>query len=425
METTTKILSGPIHVSSETGKLIKLLVHRPDEGIEKVTPSRAVDLLYEDIVYLPKMREEHDIFTQAISLFIGNENLYDVQNLLKEILANADVKEELIKIISRLEDLSSDISKNLNRYDNDTLARIFISGSEGDKTIFNPLPNFIFTRDIGVIINDHLLTGLAFKDARNRESLLSSFIFNHHPLFSDLAKEKKIIDFSDKGRNLLYKDDDRVSDISVEGGDIMLVNKDHLLIATSERTSSKAVTKVIHELFEKNVVSRISHVDLPKNRYCMHLDTVFTFISSGESVCFEPLIIKEDKMPVQHYTKAGKREKFPSIKSLLKNENPKMDFIPCGEGISPFDEREQWTDGCNLVAVKDGVCFTYDRNIKTNKALKNHGYNILKATDLLEEASSGKFYAETLKRTIITIPSSELSRARGGPHCMTMPLVRE
>lgn len=102
-----------------------------------------------------------------------------------------------------------------------------------------------------------------------------------------------------------------------------------------------------------------------------------------------------------------------------------MEFIACGEGVAPFDEREQWTDGCNLVSVKDGVAFMYDRNIKTNEALKDQGFKVIKASALIESAESSSFNIEEIKRTIITIPSSELSRARGGPHCMTMPLERE
>lgn len=420
MSIKNKILDAPIHVSSETGKLIKVLIHRPDEGIEKVTPSRAVDLLYEDIVYLPKMKEEHDVFTEALSIFTGKDNLVEAQNLLSEILEFPDVRKKLLDITFQLEKLNDNSHKEITSLDSDLLASILITGSTGTKTIFNPLPNLIFTRDIGIVINDHLLIGLAYKDARKRESLIANFIFTYHPIFKELFDSDKLIDLSKGGHTLLNGQEN----LSVEGGDVMLFTKDHLIMASSERTSPLALQKLKDIIFSKGVVERITMVDLPKNRYCMHLDTVFTKISRNECVGFEPLIVKDNKMSATQYTIDGKAEVFPSLSSLLKNDYPDMEIIECGEGIAPFDEREQWTDGCNLFAVKDGVCFTYDRNIKTNAALQEQGYRLIKATDLILEFQQGIMNPDTIEKTIITLPSSELSRARGGPHCMTMPLIR-
>jgi arginine deiminase len=421
MKTTNKIVEELIHVSSETGRLQKVLIHRPDEGIEKVTPSRAVDLLYEDIVYLPKMKEEHDVFTEALSIFTGKNNIIDAQDLLTDILEIPETRNSLLAISSKIEKIGEKTLREISDLSSVELARILISGSIGDKTIFNPLPNLIFTRDIGVVINDYLLIGLAHKEARKRESLLSFFIFTHHPLFKELYQGKKIIDLSNQGETLLKGQEN----LSIEGGDIMVFDKNHLIMASSERTSPLALQRVKEILFSNNVVERITMVDLPKNRYCMHLDTVFTKISRNECVCFEPIIRRDHKMSATQYSRDGKAEVFSSLSALLLNDYPDMEFIECGEGISPFDEREQWTDGCNLVAVKDGVCFTYDRNIKTNTALEESGYKLVKATDLIEDFKKGIITAESVQKTIITLPSSELSRARGGPHCMTMPLIRD
>lgn len=421
MKTDIKTEKKLIHVSSETGLLKKVLIHRPDEGIEKVTPARAVDLLYEDIVYLPKMIEEHDTFTEALSVFTGKENLLDVQNLLSEILEQQDVRKELLSIVSKIEKRSEGELKNIFALPSELLAKILITGSNGEKNYFNPLPNFIFTRDIGVVINDHLLVGLAQKEARKRESLLSYYIFTRHPLFVNLFSSDKIIDLGNKSESLVQGQEN----LSIEGGDIMVFDKDHLIMASSERTSPLALQKVKEILFRNNVIDRITIVDLPKNRYCMHFDTVFTKISRNECVCFAPLIMKDHKMSATQYSRDGKAEVFSSLSRLLLNDYPQMEFIECGEGIAPYEEREQWTDGCNLVAVKDGVCFTYDRNIKTNAALKEKGYKLMKASDLIDAFSKGEITKDSVQKTIITIPSSELSRARGGPHCMTMPLFRE
>jgi arginine deiminase len=423
MQVKVKSLENSVNVTSETGRLTKVLIHRPDEGIEKVTPSRALDLLYEDIVYLPKMREEHDVFTQALSIFTGVKNLVDVQDLLTDILEVPEIKKELLDISLKLENQSLSELRKYFPLDAHDIAKLMITGSIESKTLFNPLPNFIFTRDIGVVINNFLLICHASKIARRRESLISSYIFKHHPLFKNVDNDEKIINLSDWKEFSSYSENDQP--MSVEGGDIMIFGKDHLIMATSERTTARALVALKNILLEREVVKKITIVDLPADRYCMHLDTVFTKISNKECVGFAPLIMEENRMAATVYDKDGRKEKFSSLKSALLNENPWIDFIACGEGIAPFAEREQWTDGCNLVAVKDGVAFTYDRNIKTNEALKDHGFKIVKATDLIEEFSKGKLKPENIERTIITIPSSELSRARGGPHCMTMPLCRE
>ena len=205
----------------------------------------------------------------------------------------------------------------------------------------------------------------------------------------------------------------------------MLISKDHLLIGCSERTSMPAIEKVKNQLLERKAVKKISVINLPKLRYCMHLDTIFTLISDKECVGYGPLVMKEKALEIKQYSLSKpKPEIFPSLEKLILSEFPQMDFIPCGKGVFPYDEREQWTDGCNLFAIKSGVAFTYDRNMKTNEILKARGFKIVSAAELSTEIKTGKLKAGSIAKTIITIPSSELSRARGGPHCMTMPLLR-
>jgi arginine deiminase len=418
-----------LHVSSEVGRLRKVMIHRPDNGIEKITPSRATDLLYEDIVFLPKMKEEHDIFTESLKCFLGKENVIEFQDLLKEVLFIEEVRKNLVHTVCALEGCENRLEDFLNETDPQVLSETLISGIFAHKktiSVFFPLPNLIFSRDIGTVINDHLLLAQAAKKARSRESVLCYYIFHYHPLFKSGSGSSKIIELANSENELISNNNGRLGIDSIEGGDVMMLSPYHLLLGSSERTSVSAIRKVISLIFAKGAVKKITHVSLPQVRYCMHLDTIFTLLSLTECVVFKPLVMKENAMAVEQFVNGDpKKYSFSSLQQMLLSEFPDMNFIPCGQGIFPHDEREQWTDGCNLFAIREGVAFTYDRNLKTNEAMKGRGYTIMKAEDLISQNKSGKLNCENITKTIITIPSSELSRARGGPHCMTMPLLRD
>ncbi|MFT5385094.1 MAG: arginine deiminase, partial [Saprospiraceae bacterium] len=193
----------------------------------------------------------------------------------------------------------------------------------------------------------------------------------------------------------------------------------------SERTTQHAIQSLKKVLFEKNVVENVVQINIPTDRSYMHIDTIFTQINTNHIVAFKPIIVDGLSSNVEVHRKDGSYVLYPSVKDFfLKEINPDMEFILSGGGESPYQEREQWTDGCNLVALKPGVGLTYDRNPKTEEAFKKAGYRVIHATEFLERFKNGLENPAEVNNTIITLPSNELSRARGGSHCMTCPVIR-
>ena len=415
-----------VAVSSEIGVLKKVIVHRPDRGIERISPKKAEELLFDDIVHLPRMQEEHDIFTAVLKAFIGKDNVLEIRHLLFEALGSDEKdREEVVKLIVDYEELPSSVVSMLLQLSDKELTEILITGyyEKEDYILFDPIPNFIFTRDIAVTINDHVLITKASKTARFRENFLTRFIFWVHPLFEDLKTEDKLINLN---KVELFPPSRKGESVSMEGGDVMIINEDFLLIGHSERTTQHAINSLKKVLFEKNIVQNVVQINIPADRSYMHIDTIFTQINTNHIVAFKPIIVDGLSSNVEVHRKDGNNTFYSSVKDFFLAEiNPDMEFILSGDGESPYQEREQWTDGCNLVTIKPGVGLTYDRNPKTEIAFKKAGYRVIHAVDLLERFENGIEKPEDVNNTIITLPSNELSRARGGSHCMTCPVMRE
>jgi len=458
-------------------------VHSPDSGLGKVVPSKAQDWLFEDIVHLDTIRrKEYDYYTKILLYFLdpekirgrltevddernrrafykpGNDEFFssdkvvELQWLLADILMDHEIKLKLVASVCAIEGCSYDTQKDLQQLSPVDLAKTFISGTMTDDImLFAPIPNFIFTRDIGIVINNHVLLNKPAKKARTREALLAKYIFFNHPLFQEY--QDKIIELADTHHHFLLPREGDDKKVTLEGGDVMVVSKDHVLIGVSERTSLEAAHQAIKLLFEKNLVKKITIIKIPKKRDYMHIDTIFTQIKrnvwillgnfSRKAVKHEDedtvqWILennkKEDKMKIIQFRKKdpGNPEYFDNLEDLLtdisKNDlecTEKVRFLYSGNNEFPFDAREQWTDSCNLLALKEGVVLGYDRNDKTVEAFRANGFNVIHAHELVTALESGVTNPDDLENTLILMPSAELSRARGGFHCMSMPLHRE
>jgi arginine deiminase len=472
-----------IKVSSEVGRLRRLLVHSPDSGLGKVVPSKAQDWLFEDIVHLDTIRKkEYDFYTKLLLYFLdpglvlgklksidaekNKRNFYkpghadffksdkviELQWLLAEILDDLEIRLKLAASVCAIENCSYDTQKELLDLNPVELAKTFITGTlEGGRMLFAPIPNFIFTRDIGIVINEYVLLNKPAKKARTREALIAKYIFFNHHFFKDY--QNNILELNDGYHHFLLPKESDDRKVTLEGGDVMVVTKDHLLIGVSERTTMEAAHQAIQLLFEKNVVKKITVIKIPKKRDYMHIDTVFTQVRRDAWVMlgvFSKKSMKhENEDSVQRALEGSKKdEKLKIIQFRKKDiENPvyfdnledllaeiskedlewggKVKFIYSGNNEFPFDAREQWTDSCNLLALREGVVLGYDRNDKTIEAFKENGFQVMHAHDLIRLLEDGTVKADQMKDTLILMPSAELSRARGGFHCMSMPLLRD
>lgn len=403
-----------IQVSSEINPLKEVLVHRPGEELLNLTPDSLHALLFDDIPYLEKAQEEHDLFTdllrkegvQVIYLedlmaetLTANPGLRDP--FLDEFLADAEIYSPSLRqrIKDYLNAITDDKAFVLKTMAGITQAEMAIDHrlSLADNVdrpshlILNPMPNLYFSRDPFSSLGHNVVINRMYSDTRNRETIYADYIFRYHPYYRGRVQD-------------LYG---RRRDFHIEGGDLLAISKDKLLIGISLRTEADAVEQLAKELFfhQKSPIREIYTLTIPVARTYMHLDTVFTQIDR-DAFSYHPGI--RGRLQVFRLTPGAKGE------IQIEERSGKLDAIlaevlgidqvrlfECGAGDPIAAAREQWTDGSNTLSVRPGTIVVYKRNFVTNAMLDKAGF------------------------TLLELDADNLSMGRGGPRCMSMPLWRE
>lgn len=404
-----------IQVKSEIGKLKKVMLHRPGQELEHLVPGDLERLLFDDIPYLKAAQNEHDLFAgimrgqgvevvyledltaevlkkdpelkkQFIEQFIEEGNVTDKkvrENLVSFLLEIPDEKELVMKAMSGVRD------EELKIRTKGPLVSLLNTESQ---FLLDPIPNLYFTRDPFACIGDGVSLNCMYSKTRRRETIFGEYVLNYHPEFA--------------GQTPLYYD--RKLPYSIEGGDILNLSNKVLAIGISQRTTAEAIELLAKKIFsdENAEIETILALDIPAIRAYMHLDTVFTQVDHDKFTIHPGILRTLRVFELKKGEKTGKlkvTEKLQTLEDTLKEnlELDKVTLIQCGGKDMIASEREQWNDGSNTLCIEPGKVVVYDRNYVTNQILRENGIRVLE------------------------MASSELSRGRGGPRCMSMPLIRE
>jgi arginine deiminase len=422
-------MARPFSVFSEIGRLRRVLIHRPGREIDEMVPSMMDHLLFDDILDGHEAREEHDTYCTLLRR-LGVETL-DAGDLLAEVLEREEVRTEVLKELQESLRPPERALARLRELSGRELARALIGGLRTSDTeagrggsFFDllPVPNYFFQRDPQVVLGDRVVISSMATDAREREPLLARTIFRHHP---ELRGYRDLFE--------LHRPPHAAPDLgpaypfpTLEGGDVLVASPEVLMVGISERTSRHGVEAFAEYLrAEETSFRHLVAVEVPARRAFMHLDTVFTLIDHGLCLAYLPVIAPGGPETARVYTVGlDTRElAFTVQRSLLQalaTVGLELEVVACGGDRDVVDQqREQWTDGANAFAVAPGVIFLYGRNRRTTDELARRGWRVLDEAEALGCADLGA------SRTVVTFSGRELSRARGGPRCMTMPLERE
>ena len=405
---------GPLHVFSEIAPLRQVVVHTPGEEMRLVSPENKLDLLFDDILFTDRAQEEHRAMCHLFREVVDEPDaVLQISDLLREAFEQEDARYEFIELLAKRipERNFAAYEQELKKLSPDELHRFALTGQSPLTVTTQPVPNLMFTRDLSAVVGEHVILSHAATLARARESIIIRIVFRHHPRFAGV--QDRLIELPPH--------------VSFEGGDLLVVNEKLVLIGQSERTSLGGVMAVTQELLARTSIEHVLMVNLPKERYCMHLDTVFTFASADECVVFPP-IIEQERQNVMHITATDTPGKFhleiwPNLERALSSLTERSyTFIHC-EGEELINQRrEQWTDGANLFALAPGFVVGYERNLLTYDALREHGFHVVEVEAFMNYHAGNPLASD--QKVALQLRGHELSRGRGGPRCMTMPIVR-